>query len=942
MGLLSRLTASLTARADAAATNLLELAHAGRFGADYTAPYEVVDQGAHHRLRRYATCDVERAPVALLVPPLMVTSQVYDIEEKLSAVAALGRAGVRAYVIDFGAPEREEGGLERTLDDHVLATARCIERTCELEGRDVHLLGYSQGGMFAYQAAAFVRSKGVASVITFGSPVDLHKSLPALHADALGVVMRAVEPAVDAVAEHIEALPGALTATGFKLLSTRKEIEQRIEFLRNLHDRGALVRREARRRFLNGEGFVAWPGPAFREFVDQFVVHNRMLSGGFVLDGRAVSLADITCPILAFIGTNDELARPATVRAITRAAPASHVTFAEVDAGHFGLVVGSRAMSFTWPTVAGWIHHRDDGAALPDALLAPPMTRDERASMGFSLQPGMEMLVDVFAESARQAWRLAGDVAASASDAYEGVRYQEPRLRRLAMMSETTRTSPALALSERAREDPSGTFFLWRGRVFTYEDADRRVTAVVRGLWHLGVRPGDRVGVVMGSRPSCLTMITALSRLGAVAVLAPPDASPDALRRGLDEAGATAVATDPDHAALARAATDGGVYALGAGSERRTLEAGIVDMERIDPSSVKLPWDLALDAGVARDLCVILLRPSESGALRVVPVTNHRWALSALGAAAACTLKPDDTVYCCIPLHHPAGSIVSVGSALMGGSRLALAERFDVERFWPEVRRYGATVAFYAGEMLRPLVHAAPTRADRTHPLRLFAGSGMRKDLWEKLHERFGAGLMEFYASTSQRVIMANASGEKAGALGRRLPGSVETEVVRVDLARGEVVRDERGRCLRAGVNESGLLIARLDADDATETALTDVFVTGDRWYATADVVRVDLDGDRWYVDSLGGFGATPAGPVSTRAIEDALYTLPEAELATAWVEGGVVRAAIASRERVSDARIASAVESLPAHARPASVAVRDALPLTEGYRPDRRRVRAM
>ncbi len=278
----------------------------------------------------------------------------------------------------------------------------------------------------------------------------------------------------------------------------------------------------------------------------------------------------------------------------------------------------------------------------------------------------------------------------------------------------------------------------------------------------------------------------------------------------------------------------------------------------------------------------------------------------------------------------------------MGGSRLALAERFDVERFWPEVRRYGATVAFYAGEMLRPLVHAAPTRADRTHPLRLFAGSGMRKDLWEKLHERFGAGLMEFYASTSQRVIMANASGEKAGALGRRLPGSVETEVVRVDLARGEVVRDERGRCLRAGVNESGLLIARLDADDATETALTDVFVTGDRWYATADVVRVDLDGDRWYVDSLGGFGATPAGPVSTRAIEDALYTLPEAELATAWVEGGVVRAAIASRERVSDARIASAVESLPAHARPASVAVRDALPLTEGYRPDRRRVRAM
>ena len=33
--------------------------------------------------------------------------------------------------------------------------------------------------------------------------------------------------------------------------------------------------------------------------------------------------------------------------------------------------------------------------------------------------------------------------------------------------------------------------------------------------------------------------------------------------------------------------------------------------------------------------------------------------------------------------------------------------------------------------------------------------------------ERFGAGIMEFYASTSQRVILANASGEKPSALGR-------------------------------------------------------------------------------------------------------------------------------------------------------------------------------
>ncbi len=925
-------------RAKASSANVLELVRFGRLGEPYGAPYEVVDQGAHHRLRRYATCEATDAPVALLIAPLMVTSEVYDIEPALSAVAALGRAGIRTYVVDFGAPEHETGGLARTLDDHVLAAARCIARARTLEGRKVHVLGYSQGGMFAYQAAAFVRSEGIASVITFGSPVDLHKNLPSVRSDALGALMRAVEPAVDAVAERISALPGALTSTGFKLLSTRKEIEQRVEFLRNLHDRGALERREARRRFLGGEGFVAWPGPAFRAFVDQFVVHNRMLSGGFVLDGRAATLADIMCPILAFVGGHDELARPAAVRAITKAAPMAPVSFVTIDAGHFGLVVGSRAMALTWPTVAGWILHQEGRGALPDALRAPAVTAHEEVEL--PVEPGLDLVVDALTDAAKSAWRRAGDAAASASDAYEGLRYQEPRLRRLASMTPDTRTSPALCLTERAREHPAGTFFLWRGRAFTYEDADRRVTAVVRGLWACGVRPGARVGVVMGSRPSFLTAVTALSRLGAVAVLAPPDAPVAVLRDAFERAEVRAVTADPDHAEHARAVAPGDVLVLGGGAKARSLGAGFVDMEAIDPKGIKLPWDLPLDAGQARDLCVILLRPSASGALRVVPVTNHRWSLSALGAAAACTLKPDDTVYCGIPLHHPAGVVVSVGAALMGGARLALADGFDAARFWPEVRRYGATVVFYAGEMLRPLVHGAPTRGERTHPVRLFAGSGMRADLWKTLEERFGAGLMEFYASTSQRVIMANASGEKAGALGRRLPGSVETAVVRVDLTTGEIVRDARGRVVRAGVGEPGLLIARLDEHEAAEATLRDAFTDDDRWYATSDVVRVDLDGDCWYVDALNGFVRTPDGPVSLRAVEDALYSLPEVELAAAWGDGGAVRASVVAREVIAQERITEALRSLPAHARPAEVAVVDALPMTDGFRPDRAQLR--
>jgi putative long chain acyl-CoA synthase len=247
----------LLKRSLASTRNVLELVRVGRLGNPYRAPFEIVEQGRHFRLRRYATCTKKLGPVALLVPPLMVTSEVYDIEAESSAVSYLGSAGIEPYVVDFGAPEQEEGGMRRTLDDHVLAVVRAIEFLRRTTGRDVHLLGYSQGGMFAYQCCAFLRSTGVRSVITFGSPVDLHKNLPVLHKNAVAAILRVIEPVVERSIEGIEGLPGVLTSTAFKIVSTKKEIEQRLEFLSKLHDRKALARREARRRFLGGEGFVA-------------------------------------------------------------------------------------------------------------------------------------------------------------------------------------------------------------------------------------------------------------------------------------------------------------------------------------------------------------------------------------------------------------------------------------------------------------------------------------------------------------------------------------------------------------------------------------------------------------------------------------------------------------------------------------------------------------
>src|SRR5437588_9048938 len=366
-------------RIGAAAQNALEVARFGGLNTgEEASPYELAGEHRVYKLRHYFPRSDGAAPGSpvLLVPPMMLAADVYDVAPNSSAVGILREGGADPWVVDFGAPEREEGGLERTLADHVLAISEAVDRICELSGRDVHLGGYSQGGMFCYQAAAYRRGEGIDSVITFGSPVDTRHGMP------FGLPERVASDAADLLADAFRgwALPAWASRTGFRLLDPVKTLRGQAEFIMHLHDREALLRRERQRRFLEGEGWVAWPGPAMADFLRQFIAHHRMLEGGFVVEDRLVTLADIRRPILAVVGTVDQIAPAVGVRAIGHAAPAADISELPLQAGHFGLVVGSLATRVTWPTVAAWTRWLAGEGPVPERLA--PLSEDSPAELG--------------------------------------------------------------------------------------------------------------------------------------------------------------------------------------------------------------------------------------------------------------------------------------------------------------------------------------------------------------------------------------------------------------------------------------------------------------------------------------------------------------------------------------------------------------------------------
>ncbi len=258
----------------------------------------------------------------------------------------------------------------------------------------------------------------------------------------------------------------------------------------------------------------------------------------------------------------------------------------------------------------------------------------------------------------------------------------------------------------------------------TYAQVNRWANRIAHYLIARGIGKGDVVAVFIENRPELLVTLLAVAKVGAISALLNTSQTRDALAHSLHlvtpvaivvgaelvpaylavrervpiEMARTWFVADQDTYSHPGIAPDGFV----------NLMTASVDACSDNPaSSQQIFFD---------DPCFYIYTSGTTGLPKAGVFKHGRWMRSSASfGMIALDMRPEDVVYCTLPLYHATGLCVCWGSAVSGASGFAIRRKFSASQFWNDVRKYRATTIGYVGELCRYLVDQPASADDSLH-----------------------------------------------------------------------------------------------------------------------------------------------------------------------------------------------------------------------------------
>ena len=388
-------------------------------------------------------------------------------------------------------------------------------------------------------------------------------------------------------------------------------------------------------------------------------------------------------------------------------------------------------------------------------------------------------------------------------------------------------------------EDESGAM-----AAYSFWDLQQAANRLSNALAALGVKRGERVAIILPQRPETVIAYIAVFQLGAIALPLSHLFGPDALEYRMEHAEASVAIVEPGTIANLWAIRPHLTHlrqVIGVGG---AMESGVLAWDRLlsRASTQFEPVDTKAD-----DPALIIYTSGTTGPPKGALKAHRTLIGNVPGFVHSHDFFPrsGDMFWSPADWAWTGGLMDALLPSLMFGVPiLGYRGRFDAEKAYYLIEKYGVRNSFLFPTALKLMMKAVPSPRD-TFSLNLrsimSAGESVGVTVFEWAKEQLGVTINEMFGQTEINYVVGNCQAAwpaKPGSIGRPYPGH---RVAVIDDQGNELPVGELGEIAVKKENDPVFFLEYWKNPQATK----DKFI-GD-WGCTGDQAKRDEDGYLWY-----------------------------------------------------------------------------------------------